>query len=184
MGSSDSADIVRRLQSDDPVALEEAFALFGGRCNAIAYGVLHDDQAAADAVQDAFLSLWQHRHGLVVRGAGLGPWLFVVVRNAALTIFRKDSARSNRESRSELLQPPDASPDPAQAVAGQDQAAELRRVMTRLPEEQKNVLELAYFGFLTLAQIAERTNTPLGTVKRRAQRALQQLHSLMSGHSP
>jgi len=183
LGSLESADIVRRLQSDDPSALEEAYRLFGGRCNAIAFAILHDGQTSADAVQDAFLSLWQHRHGLVVRSAGLGPWLFVVARNAALSILRKDTSRSQREGRSGLLEPPQAAADPAQAVLNEARSAELRVALGRLPEEQQHVLELAYFGFLTLAQIAERTNTPLGTVKRRAQRGLQQLNTLLSRQS-
>ena len=182
MGSPETADIVRRLQADDPAALEEAYRLFGQRCNAIAYSVLHDDQQAADAVQDAFLSLWQHRHGLVVRSAGLSPWLFVVTRNAALGILRKQTTRQNREQLTGVVEA-SSEMDPALAIVGQAQASELRDALARLPEEQQNVLELAYFRFLTLAQIAVRTNTPLGTVKRRAQRGLQQLQSLMGKQS-
>src|SRR5579864_8401535 len=116
MASSDQADLIKRLVADDASALEEVYKLNVGRCNAIAYRILHDDESARDAVQEAFLSLWRHRHGLVVRTAGLSPWLAVVVRNAAIGILRRETWRTQREERAGLRQPQTA-PDTADEVA-------------------------------------------------------------------
>src|SRR5207245_8390749 len=63
----DDGDVVRRLAGDDPAALEDAYARYAGRCRAVAFRTLGDDALAQDAVQEAFVALWRHRTGLVVR---------------------------------------------------------------------------------------------------------------------
>jgi RNA polymerase sigma factor (sigma-70 family) len=178
---SDSSELVRRLVDGDPSALEDAFREHAARCNAIAFRVLGDDQYARDAVQEAFLSLWRHRHGLVVRSAGIGPWLTVVTRNAALTILRSARARSRREERAVPEETMTIiTSDPAEIVSANVDAHDVRGAIASLPAEQQAVIKLAYFRFLTMAQIAERTETPLGTVKRRAQLALRTLGRILS----
>ena len=179
MAPSDSSELVQRLVEGDPGALEDAFREHAARCNAIAFGVLGDDHRARDAVQEAFLSLWRHRHGLVVRAAGIGPWLTVVTRNAAIAMLRSARARSRREERS-LPDETMATSDPAEVVTATADAREVRGAIASLPLEQQTVIKLAYFRFMTLAQIAERTETPLGTVKRRAQLALRRLGRILS----
>lgn len=178
-GSAEGSDLVRRLSADEPAALEQAYELFGGRCNAVASRVLRNDEAARDAVQEAFLSLWRHRHGLVVRTGGLWPWLSVVTRNAAIGILRSEAWRARREERFEEDRPTVAT-DPLELATAHGEATRLRSALRSLPPEQQSVLELAYFRFLTMAQIAERTATPVGTVKRRAQLALRQLSRLLN----
>lgn len=178
-GAEEAADLVRRLGADEPAALERAHALYAARCNAIAYRILRDDAAAQDAVQEAFLSLWRHRHGLVVRTGGLLPWLSVVTRNAAIGILRSDSWRARREEKFNNASA-GTEPDPLERAAASSDAARLHSALRTLPPEQKNVVELAYFRYLTMAQIAERTATPVGTVKRRAQLALRHLSRLLA----
>jgi RNA polymerase sigma-70 factor (ECF subfamily) len=174
----ETADLIRRLAGGDPSALEQAFAAYGPRCNAIAYRVLHDDDRARDAVQEAFLSLWRHRGGLIVRSSGLLPWLSVVTRNAALGILRAETARSRRESR--VASAEIGGGDPSERVIRQGDAGLVRGALRELPREQRQVIELAYFRYLTLAQIAQQTATPLGTIKRRAQTAMRQLARRLS----
>jgi RNA polymerase sigma-70 factor, ECF subfamily len=178
--ANDSADLVARLVADDETALEEAYRLYAARCNAIAYRVLRDDDAARDAVQESFLALWSHRHGLVVRTAGLAPWLFVVTRNAAIGMLRRANARTAREDRSQAGRPMASTPDPADQVATAADTRQLRQALATLPTEQRTAVELAYFKFLTMAQIAQQTQSPLGTVKRRIQLAVRQLGRVMS----
>ena len=180
MARSDPSELVRRLDADDPNALEDAFREHAARCNAVAFAVLGDDHRARDAVQEAFLSLWRHRHGLVVRTAGIGPWLTVVTRNAALGMLRSARARSRREERALPEETMTTSPDPAELVTANVNALAVRKALASLPAEQQTVIELAYFRFMTMVQIAERTETPLGTVKRRAQLALRHLGRILS----
>jgi RNA polymerase sigma-70 factor, ECF subfamily len=177
--AAETLDLVRRLAGDESAALERAYELYGGRCNAIAFRILQSDEAARDTVQEVFLSLWRHRHGLVVRTGGLLPWLVVVTRNAAIAMLRSDAWRARREERFNATKAEPAPSDPLDLAATQSDVVRLRGALRSLPPEQQNVVELAYFKFLTMAQIAERTATPVGTVKRRAQLALRHLARLL-----
>lgn len=177
-----ASDLVPRLASGDQRALAEAYDRFAPRCREVAYRVLRDDALAEDAVQEAFTTLWRRRTGLVVREAGIAPWLIVVTRNAALSALRADTRRRLREEREATI--PDAATDnadPFEAVTRNDAGAQVRAALEDLPPEQRDVIKLAYFDRLTLAQVAERTSAPLGTVKRRAQLALARLARIVNG---
>jgi RNA polymerase sigma-70 factor (ECF subfamily) len=177
------AELVRRLAADDATALEDAYKGYAPRCKGVAYRVLHDDTRAEDAVQEAFFALWQHRHGLVVRTGGIGPWLYTVTRNAALGIVRSESRRDAREERS-FEGEAGVAADPFDEVAAREAAHGVRAALDELPAEQKTVITYAYFGSMTLAQIAQRTGAPLGTIKRRAQLGLSKLARAMGSQSP
>lgn len=172
MTVSGDADLVRRLAGGEPEALEETYRTYAARCKAVAHRVLRDEARAEDALQEAFLALWRHRDGLVVRTGGIGPWLFTVTRNAALALLRADARRGAREERARVdVQ----GADPFDEVMMRGAADSVRRALADLPAEQRTVLSCAYFGAMTLPQIAERTGAPLGTVKRRAQLGLSRL---------
>ena len=176
MQASAGADVIRRLADDDPSALTDAHRMHASRCRAVAYRVLRDDAAAEDAVQEAFLALWRHRSGLVVREAGIGPWLAVAARNAALNIARAAARRATRENAAAV---PEAMSDPEETALRGIDAQGLRTAIAVLPEEQRAVIRLAYFGGRTLSEVAAATGAPLGTVKRRAQLALARLARLL-----
>jgi len=170
----DDTDLIRRLGDDDPAALEDAFSRYARRCKAVAYRVSQDDARAEDAVQEAFLALWLHRKGLVVRTAGIRPWLVTVTRNAALAALRSDQRRGRREERVFEQESP-AVAEPFDSVSAKAASTQVRAALAELPEEQRNVIALAYYKFKTMREIAEQTGAPLGTVKRRAQLGLQRL---------
>jgi len=180
MAPTNATDLITRLVNGDPRALEDAYRDHATRCNAVAYRILRNDDQSRDVVQEAFLSLWRHRQGLVVRTAGIGPWLTVVTRNAALAILRSAGARSRREERAFKRDMTAAAPDPADLISARVDAADLRSAIASLSAEQQTVVELAYFRFMTMSQIAETTQTPLGTVKRRVQLALSHLGRILS----
>jgi RNA polymerase sigma-70 factor (ECF subfamily) len=179
MTSKGEPDLIRGLCADAPSALEEAFRLYGARCKAIAFRILREDMRAEDAVQEAFLTLWRRRAGLVVRTAGIAPWLFVVTRNAALQILRGDTRRAARESATIETADFTSGADPSELVATRGTAQDVRAALQTLPPEQRGVVTSAYFGLRTLAQIAAETNTPLGTVKSRMRAALARLANVL-----
>jgi RNA polymerase sigma-70 factor (ECF subfamily) len=177
----DSGDsVITRLRAGDPTALADAYERHSALCRGVAHRVLRDDALAEDAVQDAFAALWRRRDGMTVRAAGLSPWLVVVTRNAALTLLRADTRRRLREEREFAATPAEHGRDPSDIVTAGEAAAAVVAALDDLPKEQRDVIQLAYFDRLTLAQVAERTGAPLGTVKRRAQMALQRLARLMN----
>ena len=173
--------LVARLRAGDPGALADAYDRHAARCRGVAYRVLRDDALAEDAVQEAFATLWRRRDGMTVHAAWLSPWLVVVTRNAALTLLRADTRRRLREDRDFAGTPVEHGRDPSDVVTAGEAAAAVTSALGELPREQREVITLAYYDRLTLAQVAERTGAPLGTVKRRAQMALQRLARLING---
>jgi len=176
--ASSDADIARRISRGDASALEDAYRSYAPRCRAVAYRVLADDALAQDAVQEAFISLWRHRDGLVLRDAGAAPWLVVVTRNAALNIARSTARRAMREAAGA---PEERTDDPTETAVANLEAGALRDAIEQLPDEQRTVIRRAYFHGDTLREVAQRTGAPLGTVKRRAQLALARLSRLLGG---
>jgi RNA polymerase sigma-70 factor, ECF subfamily len=142
--------------------------------------ILDDRQAAEEVLQDLFLQLWRNAGQFDANRGSLPVWLMVIGRNRAISRLR---GRRDRE----LLE--DQEGDFANAfVSGQnieDEAAraELARNLTaalgKLPAEQQQALELAYFQGMTQSEIAAKTGAPLGTVKTRMRTAMQSLRQIL-----
>lgn len=169
------AAAVARLAGGDAVALRELYDRYGRVVYSFAYRLTNDATLSEECVQDVFLALWRRAADFDPTRAKLTTWLFVVARNRAIELGRQKARRP--ELRDEL-EPAGHSPDPADLVAVADQAQRLAEAFAELPEEQLEVLRLAYFDELSHTEIAEVIGIPLGTVKGRVRLALQRLRSL------
>ena len=156
------------------------------RYGALAYGVamrvLGDPARAEDAVQDAFMSIWRSARTFDPGRGSLRAWLLTSVRNRCIDLLR---GRASHERREQELQP-DAdyaqSPsDPWREVALSLERAAVRDAMASLPSEQRQVVEMAYFGGYSHTEIAGMTRVPLGTVKGRMRLALEKMSSYLRG---
>jgi RNA polymerase sigma-70 factor (ECF subfamily) len=131
---------------------------------------------AEDAVQETFAAVWRSaRTYRPDRGAG-APWLYTVARNAIV-----DRSRSRSE-------PPAEVPDTAAVEPGPDERAEasyvawrVHRALEELSDNERDVIELAYYGELSQSEIADFLGIPLGTVKTRTRAGLGRLADLLEG---
>jgi RNA polymerase sigma-70 factor, ECF subfamily len=138
--------------------------------------VLGDPGRAEDAVQDAFVSVWHHASSFDAGRGSLRAWLLTSVRNRAIDHLRGRGAHERRE----LELPPESSPagasdDPWREVALSLERAAVRDALASLPDEQRQVIELAYFGGYTHVELSELMGVPLGTVKGRMRIGLQKM---------
>ena len=144
--------------------------------------VLGDPARAEDAVQEAFMNVWNRAATFDAERGSLRAWLLTAVRNRCIDYLR---GRGSRERGERELQPDIAyaqSPsDPWREVALSLERTALRDAMASLPAEQRQVIELAYFGGYSHTEIAEMTRVPLGTVKGRMRLALEKLGSYLRG---
>lgn len=144
--------------------------------------VLGDPVHAEDAVQDAFMNVWNHAASFDAERGSLRAWLLTSVRNRCIDYLR---GRGSRERREQELQPEVAyarSPsDPWREVALSLERSAVRDAMASLPSEQRQVIELAYFGGYTHTEIADMTRLPLGTVKGRMRLGLEKMGSYLRG---
>jgi RNA polymerase sigma-70 factor, ECF subfamily len=163
--------LLRRVAMHDAAAFGVLWERLGGPVLALAGRILADPYAAEDATQEAFTAIWRAADGFdPERGSALA-WVFAIARNAA-----RDIARRRRVIAP--VEPPDvADPagDPHELAADAFEAFTVHAAVASLGPRAREVLELAYFDGLTQSQIAERTATPLGTVKTRTRNALARL---------
>jgi RNA polymerase sigma-70 factor, ECF subfamily len=144
--------------------------------------VLGDPARAEDAVQDAFLNVWNRASSFDAARGSLRAWLLTTVRNRCIDYLR---GRGSHERREEELEPEagdaQSRSDPWREVALSLERGAVRDAMASLPSEQRQVVEMAYFGGYSHSEIADMTGVPLGTVKGRMRLALEKMSSYLRG---
>jgi RNA polymerase sigma-70 factor (ECF subfamily) len=140
--------------------------------------------AAEEVTQDAFLSLWTSAKRFDPSRGSLTTWLLSLVHNRGIDSIRR-GARHDR-----VLAIDDVNTDRLEAAERTDeqvveraQSREMRKLLTELPCEQREVIQLSYFRGLSHTEIASKIDLPLGTVKGRQRLALGKLHRLLAGES-
>jgi len=172
----DDAELVRRIAAGDTEALRDLYDRFGTILFGLAYRTLGDRQLAEDCIQEVFVTVWRNAGRYDFSRALVTTWLFTIVRNKAVDAVRWQSRRG-----AEPL-PEDwsfgESPDSADIAAAAENGERVAAALAELPTPQLEVLSLTYFEGLTNAEIAERLDVPLGTVKGRLRLALERLRAL------
>jgi RNA polymerase sigma-70 factor (ECF subfamily) len=166
-------------QSPTPqlAALEALYDAHNRQAIGLAYRIVGDLGDAEEVVQEVFLSAWRSGHTYDPSRGSTHTWILSMVRNRSIDVLR---ARRRRpvQPLAEGVDPPDSEDVPAQAVSNVEADA-ARVAMNSLPPEQKQVLELAYFGGLSHSEIAAQLAAPIGTVKGRIRLGLDHLRTAM-----
>ncbi len=173
----ESALLMRVARGD-----EGALAHLYDRLAPLAYGlslrITGDAALAQDAVQDAFLRVWDRAEGFDIGRGSARAWVLRIVRNATIDQLRSRDAKVRAEQRAggHDSEAPPAPPD--ELAIGAERAASLRAVLAELPPQQRHLIEIAYFQGLSHSEIAAREQLPLGTVKTRIRDGVQHLRRL------
>lgn len=177
---SEDVALVRRMAAGD----EQALGALYDRWHPVVHGVvsrlLRQADDVEDVVEETFWQAWRQASRFDLARGAVQTWLLTIARSRAL-----DRVRALRRRREEPLEGDDGQPVIQPAAEGDPaldaEASERRRMVVAalagLPAEQREALELGYFGGLSQSEIAERTGQPLGTVKTRMRLALQKLRS-------
>ncbi|WP_344842442.1 sigma-70 family RNA polymerase sigma factor [Celeribacter arenosi] len=132
---------------------------------------------AEDIVQDVMLSVWRKAASFNPERADVAGWVFQIARNRKIDIIR----RERRPVPEDLSEPTVDEADGEQIVALEQEAAKLRRALSALSPEQRSVVERAYMGDLTHAEIQAETGLPLGTIKSRIRLGIERLRHELKG---
>lgn len=172
----DWAALVQRItESQDRAAFGALFTHFAPRIKGFLINSGADATMAEECAQDVMTTLWRKAHQFDPTRASVATWIFTIARNRRIDMLR----RQNRPEPEDLLWGPEPEPDQADVLAMQQDSANLTRALATLPEAQRDLIEKAYYGDLTQAEIATLTGLPLGTIKSRIRLALDRLRHLM-----
>jgi len=176
--------VLVRLANGELDALEELYDRYKTMAYSIAYRITNDATAAEDVVQDAFVGAWRNAARYVEGRGSVKTWLLAIVHHRAIDAVRR--RRPTTELPDADLPPPEALrlPDVWADVSATLDADTVQGALATLSDVQREAIELAYFGGLTQQEIAERTATPLGTVKSRMRLGLLAMRRHLEAGSP
>ncbi|TME69961.1 MAG: sigma-70 family RNA polymerase sigma factor [Chloroflexi bacterium] len=182
VAASGDQEIVAGLAAGDHEALARLYDRYAGLAYGVAMRVLGDPARAEDAVQDAFMNVWRRASSFDPERGSLRAWLLTSVRNRCIDYLRGRGSheRQEQELLPEVVSSQSAS-DPWREVALSLERTAVRDAMASLPSEQRQVVEMAYFGGYSQAEIADLTRVALGTVKGRMWLALEKMSSYLRG---
>ena len=171
-------ELLAQLQQGKLPALELLYDRYHRLLLALAYRVVADQQVAEEVVQEVFLAVWR-RSATYHPGRGkVRQWLVSIARNRAIDRVRGNLKPSQTVELDESLTDPSA-PEAWEYVDQSVQRERVRAELATLPAEQREVIELAYYGGLTLQQISDQTQVPLGTIKSRTRLAMDKLRQAL-----
>lgn len=165
---------MERVRARDADAFEALYDAYHRLVYGVALRVLSEPTLAEDVTQVVFLKIWSSPS--LFRGGNFAAWIARVARNRAYDVLRSRSLRAEGDF-PESLVADDALEDTALANLT---AERVREALDQLPSEQREPIELGFFGGVTHEQIARQTGLPLGTVKTRIRTGLRRLRGVLA----
>jgi RNA polymerase sigma-70 factor (ECF subfamily) len=183
---ADDEALLARIRRGESEALGLLYDRHARVALAVAYRVLGEHGAAEDVVQEAFLAVWRRVDSFDSSRGTVRSWLLTIVRNGAVDRRRGRHARVLQDAALDdvAFRLATSGEETFEAVATSVEAERVRDALSLLPPDQREAIELAYFGGLTHHEIAERTGAPLGTVKGRMRLGLHKLRAALGDLLP
>ena len=173
---SDEALVLLAARSQQG-ALAELYDRYGRPAYGLALRVLRDEALAEDAVQEAFLAVWRTAPRFVPERGKASTWILTLVHRRSVDLVRREERR-----RADALE---QAPEPEARAAVDEEAwlhlqrERVQEALRKLPDQQREAIELAYYGGFTQSELAERLGQPLGTIKSRMFMGLARLRELL-----
>jgi len=184
-----SADIPRLADEElmelvgrgDARAFEAIYDRHGGPAFSLAYRMVGNRTIAEDITQEAFLSIWRSRLRYQRDRGSVRTWVLGIVHHRGIDALRRNLVHERRrESAEGIEERHEAAERPELEAERREEARTVRAAIEELPDQQSQVIELAYFGGFTHTQIAEMLKMPVGTVKGRMRLGLEKLRRTLS----
>lgn len=177
-------ELLLRLEGGDDRAFRELFARYAAIANALAFRLVRQTQVAEEIVQEAFLAVWRNPERYDRTRGSVRSWLLGTVHHRAVDAVRREQAQRRRAEQAAAVAPAVEEDPIDDVVAAIDLPRDrriVRRALSELPDEQRDVIRRMYFEGLSQSQIAERTGLPLGTVKSRTLLGMRRLRASLEG---
>jgi len=163
-------DLFLAVKNDSYVAFSQLFERFYRRLCLFVFRHTEDEDASQDVVQELFIKLWTNRHQIIIHDT-VSAYLFRAARNASLNYLR---SQKNKQHALEGMQPPEIQTD-SEDVEFENFLIQLRECVDQLPERSRQVFVMNRFQELKLADISEKLNVSVKTIKNQLWKSLQYL---------
>jgi RNA polymerase sigma-70 factor, ECF subfamily len=174
---SDEALVALAARSEQS-ALAELYDRFGRPAYGLALRILRDESLAEDAVQDGFLAVWRTAPRFLPERGKASTWILTLVHRRAVDLVRREERRRT-DALDPETEPGDRSPPVDEEAWLRLQRERVQNALRQLPDQQREAIELAYYGGFTQTALAERLGQPLGTIKSRMFLGLGRLRELL-----
>ena len=171
--------LLQLLRLGNESALGTLYDRYGKTAYSLAYRILGDVHAAEDAVQEAFINIWRRAGSFSAARGTARTWIMAVVHHRSIDIGRKRRGITPRELPLELERLPEDPSDTWTEVSNTLDRELLKECLERIPDDQGEAIQMAYFDGYTQREIAELKGIPLGTVKGRIRIGMDKLRSLL-----
>jgi RNA polymerase sigma factor (sigma-70 family) len=170
------AELVALLQQRNNTAFTYLYDNYSGALYGIINQIIPDRESANDVLQEVFINIWRKIETYDISKGRLFTWMLNIARNASIDKIRSKSWQNDLKNQS---LPEDVSTLKNQSVKMNTDSLGFKKVLGKLKEEQRTLIELSYFQGYTHEEIAKGMSIPLGTVKTRIRSALLQLRTMI-----
>ncbi|MDZ4287331.1 MAG: sigma-70 family RNA polymerase sigma factor [Prosthecobacter sp.] len=174
--------ILQRIAERDSRSFQELYRKYSGLLFSAISNVLNDHHDAEDVMQEVLVQIWNKAHLYEPRKGKPLTWLTTMARNRAIDRIRAKQRRSRLNDEFEVENKnvqPEFETSGRDVLQDKERDTILRGAVSKLTDDQKEAIHLAYFSGLTQAEVAERLQEPLGTVKARIRRGVNRLEGLV-----
>lgn len=174
---SDEA-VVALVARSEETALAELYDRFGRVAYGVALRILRDEKLAEDAVQEGFLAVWRSADRFMPERGKASTWVLTLVHRRAVDLVRREDRRRAEALTDDV--------EPAASGSAEEDAwlrferERVQAALRQLPDQQREALELAYYGGFSQSELAERLGQPVGTIKSRMFTGLARLRELLA----
>ena len=169
--------LIAQVARGDTAAYEMLYDRYGSMVMGLALKITGDRSLAEEVVQETFWRVWRKADLFQTQRGAFTSWFFGITRNLSIDLLRRQKTQVQPVNETEQIieQTADPSTDVPEAAWLRQKHQQMRTAIETLPNEQRTVIEMAYFRGMTRQEIAQATGEPLGTIHTRARLALQKL---------
>lgn len=173
------AMLLRQVLERRPEALSELYDRHAPTLLALARRILAGSSDAEEILQEVFLHVWNNAGKYDAARSSVSTWLVLITRSRAIDRLRSRKVVERVHEAAHQEPAPDASPEAVESVLLRERRQRVKAELDKLPPEQRQVVEMAFYEGLSQSEIADRTGQPLGTVKTRTLLAMKKLRGAL-----
>lgn len=184
--SRDELALMTLIKAGDETALEQLYDIYKSLLFGMIISVVKKRETAEDVLQEVFMQIWEKAHHFDEDRGNVYSWIVTLTRNRAIDQIRSKSYKTGQNTSNSVNEPGFSlegdTYDPLETTIFSDRAELVKKALNEIPEKQREVIKVAYFGGMTQSEISDHLGIPLGTVKTRTRQGLIKLKNILEDH--